>query len=690
MEIRCLVQDPSGRALAKAKVVARGANGAEVAVQHTGEDGWVTLEQAAGAVRLEIFPPNWGEFALAVHYLPKFYRIPGSPRRSSAEVEVKLSEAFPVPLVAYDLDGQRLTKPGLGDGRLNVRQFEFYGLDDLPARGAVHWAGLDEQPYVLLSREEAVKLAVLWTAPGYGRVVCWADGRGRGFAVDGATPQSIFLNVEFARTAWRRLKAEMAACQRDGYSLSEKLQEEARMAQAAVAELEEARSEREQAKAADKALGLCLLAGETLVMERARQRIARHRNRERVVGLSSMLEGVKPGDVVEYRQVAHEFRFGCFVNPDSHPVQRVPLDTDPLWEKLREIGINQLPVPLLWSRLEEEEGVRKDEDYYNRYPADKLREAGFHLKDHISVWFWQGRYPDQWGAFTPDWVYDVPPEDLPAKVYENKKRLAERYYPYIKDWQAINEPMLHHTNGPNLTLDETAAVVQAGVDAVREHAHDVVIEVNSCQVFGEQVSADIVEQGYEMVPDQFYGALAERGVSFDAVGLQMYYGGYMHSRLFSGGFPIRHPWDLEAIIKRYARLGKPVRITEVSVPSSWPSPELGLDFGWWHGPWDLERQAEWVELFYTLCYSVPEVSEITWWNATDEGAFIKDGGLMFADYTFKPAAETLARLTNGWKGEGTAQVDSKGRLRAIGPAGEYEITVKRGEEIVARSMVTLR
>ena len=105
-----------------------------------------------------------------------------------------------------------------------------------------------------------------------------------------------------------------------------------------------------------------------------------------------------------------------------------------------------------------------------------------------------------------------------------------------------------------------------------------------------------------------------------------------------------------------------MRITEVSVPSSWPSPELGLDFGWWHGPWDLERQAEWVELFYTLCYSVPEVSEITWWNATDEGAFIKDGGLMFADYLQACCGDVGA--PHQWL--------ERGRHRASGQQGPFK------------------
>lgn len=155
--------------------------------------------------------------------------------------------------------------------------------------------------------------------------------------------------------------------------------------------------------------------------------------------------------------------------------------------------------------------------------------------------------------------------------------------------------------------------------------------------------------------------------------MQLYYGGYMQGKTFVGGFPVRHPWDIERIIERYAALGKPIYVTEVSVPSSHPAADSGLDIGWWHGPWDPERQAAWIKLFYTLCYSIPQVKEITWWNASDEASFIKDGGLLHADATPKPAARMLASLTAGWLARGEVPVAEDGTAVLRGAAGEYRL-----------------
>lgn len=68
MEVRCFVQDPFGRCIPGATVMAKGADGAVVAVEKTDERGWAVLPDAAGAVKLEIFPPRWGESALGVTY----------------------------------------------------------------------------------------------------------------------------------------------------------------------------------------------------------------------------------------------------------------------------------------------------------------------------------------------------------------------------------------------------------------------------------------------------------------------------------------------------------------------------------------------------------------------------------------------------------------------------------------------
>lgn len=687
MLVHCIVQNTKGQALAHARVDVLDATRTMMATGITDAHGKVSLE-GAGVINLAVYPPGWGQEAAKIEYTPSVKRITGTPRPDTTEMVVELADAIPVKIAAYDLDG-KLFQEARASEQLNPSQVNLYDLQDMPASGSIHWSEHDSSPYLLLPATGARKIAILWTAPGYGRLVCWADNQGRGFAIQDGK-KAIFLNRELALTAWRRLVSEYATTTRDGYSLSAEIVEQINKAEAAIAAMESVGDEQQQAQLADQALGLCFEAGEQLVFSRAKERIERHRKRKRTVSINDRF-GKEPrtGMTVRYKQLAHDFKFGVFVNPDTHSVQRVPLKNSILWERLRDMGANLLPVPLLWSLLETEKGERKDQAIYDRFPARELREAGFHLKDHISIWFWHGKYPQQWGAFMPNWLYELTPSEIAQAVYEHKSRLVEMFGPHIQDWQAINEAMLAHTNSLNLTLSETIEAVQAGIRAVREQIADPVIEVNNCQVFGEMINFGVQEQGYEFVPDQFYETLLEQGVEFDTIGMQLYYGGFMQSERFSGGFPIRHPWDLESIIKRYSRFGKPIRITEVSVPSSAPAPELNLDFGYWHGPWDLERQAAWVEMFYTLCYSLPQVTEITWWNATDEGSFIKNGGLMSADYEPKPAAEMLGHLVDSWKSAGHSQVSSSLSIEIGGPAGEYELILEEDGEVIDKTTIII-
>jgi GH35 family endo-1,4-beta-xylanase len=332
---------------------------------------------------------------------------------------------------------------------------------------------------------------------------------------------------------------------------------------------------------------------------------------------------------------------------------------------------------MLWSHHEPCRGQREYREWDADYPVSVLHAAGFRLKSHVSVWFWHGYYPAQWGVFMPAWVYGLDAPEVLRAVYQHQRALVERYREHVAGFQAINEPMLSHTNGPNLSLRETIEAVRQSAQAIRDGGSEGPIEVNNCCVFAETVNADVREQGYERMPCEFFEDLAAAGVDFDEVGIQLYYGGYMCSDLFSGGFAVRHLLDLSELIDRYGLVGRPVNVSEVSVPSS-PPPENGPYVGEWLGPWSPERQAAWVKALYTLCYSKRCVQEVSWWNATDEGAFIHSGGLMTAAYEPKPAYYMLRSLINGWKAAGEADCDPSGKADLKGPAGTYQVMVDYG------------
>jgi GH35 family endo-1,4-beta-xylanase len=145
-------------------------------------------------------------------------------------------------------------------------------------------------------------------------------------------------------------------------------------------------------------------------------------------------------------------------------------------------------------------------------------------------------------------------------------------------------------------------------------------------------------------PYRFLKALDDAGVDYDVIGLQIYY-------------PSRDLFEIGRLIEQYATLGKPIHITELGTPSRYEDDpdsyfkQAGAvrNMGWWHAPWTPEIQADWIEQFYTICYSKPYLQAITWWDFTDHGGhFFPWGGFVDADLDPKPSYHRLRSLFTSW------------------------------------------
>jgi endo-1,4-beta-xylanase len=99
-------------------------------------------------------------------------------------------------------------------------------------------------------------------------------------------------------------------------------------------------------------------------------------------------------------------------------------------------------------------------------------------------------------------------------------------------------------------------------------------------------------------------------------------------------------------------LGKPIHITELGVSSA-----TGIDEqsylkdaqGLWHAPWSQTIQADWIEQFYTICYSKSAIEAISWWDFTDAGCFWPFGGLLDRNMQPKEAFYRLKNLLAQWR-----------------------------------------
>ena len=135
----------------------------------------------------------------------------------------------------------------------------------------------------------------------------------------------------------------------------------------------------------------------------------------------------------------------------------------------------------------------------------------------------------------------------------------------------------------------------------------------------------------------------------------------------------------------YSNFGKPLQITEVTVPSySWEDE-------------DEQIQADVIEMLYSIWFSHPSVEQIIYWNVVDGYAHVWNpdpekikasqgnmtlgenyyhGGLLRFDMTPKPAYYRIKELFyKRWHTEESLVSDENGCISARGFYGDYELTV---------------
>jgi GH35 family endo-1,4-beta-xylanase len=156
----------------------------------------------------------------------------------------------------------------------------------------------------------------------------------------------------------------------------------------------------------------------------------------------------------------------------------------------------------------------------------------------------------------------------------------------------------------------------------------------------------------------------------DVIGIQ--------SHMHQGVWPLARVWET---CETFARFRLPVHFTEVTVVSA--ETRTGINYhgasatDWPTTPAGEARQADYVIDFYTLLFSHPSVRAITWWDLSDEGAWLgAPAGLLRRDMTPKPAYERLLRLVRGkWWTRASGRTNGAGEYEARVFLGSYKITV---------------
>jgi GH35 family endo-1,4-beta-xylanase len=264
---------------------------------------------------------------------------------------------------------------------------------------------------------------------------------------------------------------------------------------------------------------------------------------------------------------------------------------------------------------------------------EKMAGTSIVTKGHPLVWFHRAGIPEF--LKTKSW------DELRRSCREYILRSVGRFRNRIHAWDVINEAH-DWANELGLSQDQLLDVTRLAAESTRTADPTAFRVINCCLPWGEYVATGRTYAGPlkrpARTPLEYYRAVEDARVSYEAIGVQVYYPGY-------------DMLEMERQLERFFAFGKPVHITELGVPTSSEGIKGGGPIPYenvWHGTaWNEQIQADWVEQFYTICYSKPEVQAISWWVFSDSS---RDGsGFLHKDFRPKESYLRLAKLLASWK-----------------------------------------
>ena len=443
--------------------------------------------------------------------------------------------------------------------------------------------------HVALSAEP-LQISVRLAVPGFGEVFCNADNGGKGYAA----PGNVDFEAEAAETRRRRIREAAETARRGGLPADDVLDRDLAAAARPIPEKPAA----VRTAASYEALAAGLRAGERLVLEAARRRIAR-------------LPAPRKG-----------FLFGCMVSGFDR--------LGPEFEKRFAAAFDLATVGWYWWKPEPDEA---DPVVYDRMDASvdwclarKIVPRGFGY-----VYLTPGAVPEWMKKRSFDGILPVY-----RRVVEQTCRRFDGRVPVV---EVINEAH-DKANLWDLSHAQIVEITREACAAARRGSLGMRRLINHCCHWAEYAKRPNADGSRRWSPWRYLKDVIAGGAEFEVIGLQWY-------------FPQQDLFEIDRMLERYLAFGKPIHVTEVGCNSA-----DGLDpacmgpkrlVPGWRGPWTETMQADWLEALDTLCYSRPEFEAVTWWDFVDAGGhFWPYGGLLHKDLSPKESYLRLLDLRKRW------------------------------------------
>jgi GH35 family endo-1,4-beta-xylanase len=349
---------------------------------------------------------------------------------------------------------------------------------------------------------------------------------------------------------------------------------------------------------------------------------------------------------VVIKQQASEFKFG------SNLFVLHQLASPELNRKYEEGFLklfNFATIPFYWAELEPlQDSLRFNEGavpMWRRPPPDEMvkwcKAHNILIKGHPMLYIKS--------KFMPGWLPKNDPETLRAVSEKHMMQLAQRYGKDVAIWDVINEDVARLKNPSVWHAAPADYLAWAFKKADSLFSKSTTLLIND----ETKTAHDSTEQYVASI-----NSLLQNNIRVDGIGIQFH---MLKPKEFLSGefFP---PAKLQNAYEDLGKLGKPMWITEITVPS--------------RGENGFQNQATIVKSIYKM----PHMKGITWWNLGDGTAFGTEnsflGGLLDSAMNPKPAYKVLDQLINhDWRTNLTLKTDAKGTVRFRGFHGSYSVQI---------------
>ncbi len=381
-------------------------------------------------------------------------------------------------------------------------------------------------------------------------------------------------------------------------------------------------------------------------------------------------------------QKNHEFKFGAnlFMLDEMEST-----DKNEKYKKAFAETFNIATLPFYWNATEPERGRLRYEKnstpMYRRPPIDLCMEFceqnGIEPREHALAYV----------SLFPKWLNDLSVPEIKRELERRYQEISERYADKIPTIEVTNELLWESKYVAVPSIYEENDYLDFAFALAKKYFPQNQLAINE---------APFVWRENARTTDHYYAyteAAIRRGVRIDAIGMQ-YHLFCKQDEIYQATRKYLSPEWLYRHMDLYARFGKPLQVTEITIPAFSNDPE------------NEAVQAELIEWLYSIWFSHPSMEQIIYWNLVDGYAYVNDpekikdsqgdmtigenvyyGGLFRFDMTPKPAFFAIQNLIKKkWHTDTSLVTDTEGRAKMRGFYGTYAFTVETENGIETREI----